>query len=670
MPVSSKDSDITAIKGIGEKSAALFHKVGVFSLYDLIRYYPSSYIRYPGVIPAAELEPDTKAAVKMQVLSEAKVMRFNGRVRLTFDAGDETGKARIVFFNAPYLKKSIKPGMEKVFYGPVRANGSSYEMLQPKMYDEKEYSGMTKGLKPVYPLTKGLTGAAVTKAVSRAFEALPAIQDHMSGKDREHLGLGELRESLYQMHFPEDEERYKEARKRIVFDEFYFFLSSVKRMKDEEGMTGNDFPMVEVSEARRLMESLPYRLTGSQMSAYADVTEDLGSGHAMNRLIEGDVGSGKTVVAVLAMLTAVKNGHQAALMAPTEVLAQQHMRKISAMLEQYDVNCVLLTGAMSEKQKREVRQSIADGSADIIIGTHALITELVEYKDLALVVTDEQHRFGVRQRKSLSDKAGDRSPHILVMSATPIPRTLAIILYGDLDISVMKDKPSQRLPVKNAVVDTDYRKKAYNFIRKEVKAGHQAYVICPLIEPGEDDSGENTLEYAQKLREIWGSEVRVGVLHGRMKNAEKNNVMTLFASGDTDVLVSTTVVEVGVDVPNATVMMIENADHYGLSQLHQLRGRIGRGDAQSYCIFVDTSKGREMSERLSILKKTNDGFEIASEDLKLRGPGDIFGLRQSGELGFRVADIYTDAAILAMASEYAKEHAYDTEDGSADSVVL
>ncbi|MBQ4242403.1 MAG: ATP-dependent DNA helicase RecG, partial [Lachnospiraceae bacterium] len=446
--------------------------------------------------------------------------------------------------------------------------------------------------------------------------------------------------------------------------------SSVKRMKDEEGMTGNDFPMVEVSEARRLMESLPYRLTGSQMSAYEDVTEDLGSGHAMNRLIEGDVGSGKTVVAVLAMLTAVKNGHQAALMAPTEVLAQQHMRKISAMLEQYDVRCVLLTGAMSEKQKREVRQSIADGSADIIIGTHALITELVEYRDLALVVTDEQHRFGVRQRKTLSDKAGDRSPHVLVMSATPIPRTLAIILYGDLDISVMKDKPSQRLPVKNAVVDTDYRKKAYNFIRKEVKAGHQAYVICPLIEPGEDDSGENTLEYAQKLREIWGSEVRVGVLHGRMKNAEKNNVMTLFAAGDTDVLVSTTVVEVGVDVPNATVMMIENADHYGLSQLHQLRGRIGRGDAQSYCIFVDTSKGREMSERLSILKKTNDGFEIASEDLKLRGPGDIFGLRQSGELGFRVADIYTDAAILAMASEYAKEHAYDTEDGSADSVVL
>jgi ATP-dependent DNA helicase RecG len=670
MPVSIKESDISTIRGVGEKSAALFHKVGVFSLYDLIRYYPSSYIRYPAVTSVADLKPDIKAALKLEVLSEPGIFRFRGKSMLSFFAGDGTGKVKIVFFNAPYLKKSIKAGMKRVFYGPVRVQGSGYEISQPKMYDEKEYDELTQGLKPVYPLTKGLTVNAVTKAVEKAFDALPDIEDPVPEEDRMRLELKGLRDSLYQMHFPEDEKRFIDARRRIVFDEFFSFISSVRRMKEEGSESVNDFPMVEVAEARRLIESLPYRLTGSQMSAYEDIIKDLDGTHAMNRLIEGDVGSGKTIVAVLAMLTAVKNGHQAALMAPTEVLAYQHMRKISAMLESFGVTCVLLTGALSEKQKREARKSIADGEADIVIGTHALITELVSYKDLALVVTDEQHRFGVGQRRTLSEKAGNRCPHVLVMSATPIPRTLAIILYGDLDISVMKERPTDRIPVKNAVVDTDYRKKAYNFIRKEVKAGHQAYVICPLVEPGESDTGENTIEYAEKLQGIWGNEVRVGILHGRMKNAEKNRVMSLFVAGETDVLVSTTVVEVGVDVPNATVMMIENAEHYGLSQLHQLRGRIGRGKEQSYCIFVDTSEGKRSSERLSILKKTNDGFEIASEDLKLRGPGDIFGLRQSGDMGFRVGDIYTDAPILELASEYAKEHTWNDTDGLSESIIL
>ena len=652
--------DISSIRGIGEKSAALFHKVGIFSLKDLITYYPASYITYPPISRACGVSPDHKAALLLKVMDEPKVVHIRGRVMLSFSAGDDTGKLKIIFFNAPYLKKSIKQDTYKVFYGTVKARGSHYELVQPRMYPEDEYRGISERMLPVYPLTKGLTEKAVTKAMIRAFEAIPEIEDYLDDDERRKLGLEPLRESLYYMHFPENEEGLLHARERIVFDEFYRFIRAVKRLKSDNERSSNDFPMIEVAETRRLIEALPFRLTDSQTKAYEDIIKDLGSEHAMNRLVEGDVGSGKTAVAMLAMLTAVKNGHQAALMAPTEVLAFQHMQKLSKIMEPYGVKCVLLTGALSEKQKREAREEIRSGAADIVIGTHALITDLVEYRDLALVITDEQHRFGVKQRKTLSDKADGKTPHVLVMSATPIPRTLAIILYGDLDISVMTDRPVDRLRVRNALVGREYRQTAYNFIKKEVKAGHQAYIICPLIEAGESDKGENATEYAERLQDMWGSEVRVGLLHGRMKNSEKNRVMSLFASGATDVLVSTTVVEVGVDVPNATVMMIEDAQNYGLSQLHQLRGRIGRGEAQSYCIFVDTSEGKKASERLEILNKTNDGFEIASEDLKLRGPGDIFGLRQSGELGFKVGDIYTDAGILKKASEYAAGHTDDT----------
>ncbi|MCR5774374.1 MAG: ATP-dependent DNA helicase RecG [Lachnospiraceae bacterium] len=662
--------EISSIKGIGEKSAALFHKAGVFSVYDLIHYYPTSFIKYPEIKKVSDICPEERAALKLTVLTEAKVAHVRGMSMLTFMAGDDTGEIRITYFNMPYLKKNIHPGNEKIYYGTVSVRGQSYGISQPKTYKEDEYEKMKDVLAPVYPLVKGLTSKAVTKAVKQAFDELPAVEDCLPDKDREELSLGGLHESLYTMHFPEDMQAYVKARERIVFDEFREFLVSMGSLKDGASRSRNDYPMIEVSEAIRLRESLPYRLTDAQIRAYDDIISDMGSPYAMNRLIEGDVGSGKTIVALLAMLTAVKNGHQAALMAPTEVLAAQHMKKIAPLMEEYGVRCVLLTGAMTAKQKKETRREIAEGSADIIIGTHALITGLVDYKDLALAVTDEQHRFGVRQREDLSDKAGSKSPHVLVISATPIPRTLAIILYGDLDISVMNERPAKRLEIKNAVVGTEYREKAYNFIRKEAKAGNQAYIICPLVEPTETGRGENVLEYSEKLRERWGDEVRVLTLHGRMKNADKNEVMTRFAAGDADVLVSTTVVEVGVDVPNATVMMIENAESFGLSQLHQLRGRIGRGDKQSYCIFVDTSGGKSPSARLEAMKKTNDGFEIASEDLKLRGPGDIFGIRQSGEMGFRIADIYTDAALLKKASEYVKQHEQFEDKDKTRKVVL
>lgn len=646
--------EISSLRGIGEKSAALFHRVGVFSVYDLVRYFPSTYIIYPEISKVSDIRPEEKAALRLKVLSEPKVSYVRGMSLLTFMAGDDSGSVRITYFNMPYLKKNIKTGQEKIYYGTVKVRGQDLSLAQPKTYEEEGYGKIAGKLTPQYPLTKGLTEKTVIKAVTQAFELMTPVSDPVGDEDREELSLMPLNESLYAMHFPKDKEQYLKARERIVFDEFCDFLLSVERLGDDRLREKNSYPVIEVSEAKRLIESLPYRLTDAQKKAYDDIISDMGSDHAMNRLIEGDVGSGKTIVALLAMLTAVKNGYQAALMAPTEVLAMQHMQKISKLMRDFDVNCVLLTGALTEKQKREARQDIADGTADIVIGTHALITELVEYKNLALAVTDEQHRFGVKQRERLKDKAEGREPHVLVISATPIPRTLAIILYGDLDISVMAEKPAKRLAIKNAVVDTGYRKKAWNFILKEVREGRQAYVICPLVEPSELSVGENVAEYSEKLRGIWGDAVRVGMLHGRMKNSEKNEIMERFVLRDIDVLVSTTVVEVGVDVPNATVMMIEDAQNFGLSQLHQLRGRIGRGDKQSYCIFVNTSEKKELSKRLDVMKKTNDGFEIASEDLKLRGPGDIFGIRQSGEMGFKVADIYTDAGILKKASEYVK----------------
>ena len=664
--------DISSLKGIGEKSAALFHKAGVFSVHDLVYYFPSSYIRYPDISKAADLRDNSKAALFLKVLTEPELTHVKGMSIVSYLAGDETGSVRITWFNMPYLKRSIKPGSEKVYYGNIKAKGTSYGMAQPKTFKRDEYERLIKKPSPVYPLVRSLTSAAVTKAVRQVFDMGLSDEDYpdyLDEKEREELGLLPLKESLCSMHFPENEEAFIKARERIVFDEFYGFLTSVKELKSR-GREGNDYPIIETAEALHLTESLPYRLTAAQDKAYRDILSDMASEHAMNRLIEGDVGSGKTIVALLAMLNVVKNGHQAALMAPTEVLAAQHMQKISRLLADYDVNCVLLTGALSAKQKKEARQKIAEGFADIIIGTHALITDLVEYMDLALAVTDEQHRFGVRQRENLSGKSGEKTPHVLVISATPIPRTLAIILYGDLDISVMNERPAKRLEIKNAVVGTEYRKKAYNFILKEVRSGRQAYVICPMVEPAETGRGENVIDYSDRLRSVWGPEVRVGTLHGRMKNSEKNEVMSSFAEGRIDVLVSTTVVEVGVDVPNATVMMIEDAENFGLSQLHQLRGRIGRGDKQSYCIFVDTSEGREPSKRLQVLKKTNDGFKIASEDLRLRGPGDIFGIRQSGEMGFRVADIYTDAAILKKASDFMKKNEKKHRPEKKDKIVL
>ena len=653
--------DITNLKGIGDRTAGLFNKVGVLSVRDLLNYLPNDYIRYPELKKVNEIVCGTKAAVTLTISSMPSVTHIRGMSVLNCTAKDDTGTVNLSWYNMPYLKKTIRPGMTRVFYGNTKAYKGVYSIVQPKVFSRENYALEQNTLNPVYPLTKGLTSKTIQKALKQVFEECSFPDDFLNEEERKKLGLEELYKSLKTMHFPADTGEVKKARERLVFNEFYFFIRNVRLLKNDREKAKNAFKIIESAKAERYIESLPYKLTKAQINAYNDIVSDMSGDFAMNRLIQGDVGSGKTVVAMLAMINVIENGYQAALMAPTEVLAAQHMNNLSGVAKKMGIESVLLTGALTEKEKRLAREKISTGEAKLVIGTHALITDLVEFKDLGLVVTDEQHRFGVNQRKALSEKCKGNMPHVLVMSATPIPRTLAIIIYGDLDISVMDEVPAVRLPIKNCVVGRQYRPKAYSFIKKEVEAGHQAYVICPLVEESENSSLENVTDYSERLRQILPENIRVGLLHGRMRPKEKDAVMEDFKEGRIDVLVSTTVVEVGVDVPNATVMLIENAECFGLSQLHQLRGRIGRSDLQSYCIFIDNSEKKGKNERLKIMNSTNDGFKIASEDLKLRGPGDIFGLRQSGDMVFKVGDIFTDAAILKAASDYADSHPVEKE---------
>lgn len=645
---------LRTLKGVGEKTEKLFQKVGIYDTDDLLHYYPRNYDEYETPVDIAELKEGTVQAVSAAVCSGVYVNSVRGRQIISVNIADQSGKFPVVWFNLPYLKKTLRKGSWFVFRGRIVRKQGKLEMEHPEIFTPSAYEEILHNLQPIYGLTAGLSNKTVVKMVTQLLEDLPMQSEYLPEELRERYGLADVNYALKTIHFPKNKEELLVSRKRLVFDEFLLFILSVRRMKEKAEETPNCFPVKETWLTEEVIERLPYSLTNAQLNAWHEIERDLAGRTMMSRLVQGDVGSGKTILAFLAMFLVADNGYQAALMAPTEVLARQHYEGFLKLMEEQGLSfpTILLTGSDTAKEKRIAYERIASGEASIIIGTHALIQEKVEYANLALVITDEQHRFGVKQREALTTRGNP--PNVLVMSATPIPRTLAIVLYGDLDISVIDELPAKRLPIKNCVVNTSYRPKAYSFIEKQVREGRQAYVICPMVEESEEMEAENVLDYTQKLKENLPSDIRIEYLHGKMKPKEKNRVMESFAAGEIQVLVSTTVVEVGVNVPNATVMMVENTERFGLAQLHQLRGRVGRGEYQSYCIFIQGNQD-QISKRLEILNKSNDGFYIAGEDLKLRGPGDLFGIRQSGDMEFRIGDIYNDSTILKEASEAAEE---------------
>lgn len=645
---------LRTLKGVGEKTEKLFQKVGIYDTDDLLHYYPRNYDEYETPVDIAELKEETVQAVSAAVCSGVYVNSVRGRQIISVNIADQSGKFPVVWFNLPYLKKTLRKGSWFVFRGRIVRKQGKLEMEHPEIFTPSAYEEILHNLQPIYGPTAGLSNKTVVKMVTQLLETLPMQSEYLPEELKERYRLADINYALKTIHFPKNKEELLVSRKRLVFDEFLLFIISVRRMKEKAEETPNCFPVKETWLTEEVIERLPYSLTNAQLNAWHEIERDLAGRTMMSRLVQGDVGSGKTILAFLAMFLVADNGYQAALMAPTEVLARQHYEGFLKLMEEQGLSfpTVLLTGSDTAKEKRIAYERIASGEAAIIIGTHALIQEKVEYANLALVITDEQHRFGVKQREALTTRGNP--PNVLVMSATPIPRTLAIILYGDLDISVIDELPAKRLPIKNCVVNTSYRPKAYSFIEKQVRQGRQAYVICPMVEESEGMDAENVLDYTQKLKENLPSDIQIEYLHGKMKPKEKNRVMESFAAGEIQVLVSTTVVEVGVNVPNATVMMVENAERFGLAQLHQLRGRVGRGEYQSYCIFIQGNQD-QISKRLEILNKSNDGFYIAGEDLKLRGPGDLFGIRQSGDMEFRIGDIYNDSTILKEASEAAEE---------------
>jgi ATP-dependent DNA helicase RecG len=649
------ESSIDTLKGVGEKTKQTFEKAGIENLNDLLTYYPRSYESFEPPVQIAALKEGDLAAVRAQLTAPVATKYVRGLSIASALCSDGSEMLALTWFNMPFLRNQLRTGVTYIFRGRIKLRGPRLLMEQPAVFHEEQYQGMTGALRPVYSLVKGLTGQMVQKAVRQVLAQKDLMQDYLPEKYRLQYQLSEYNFAIEQIHFPKDHQAMLLARKRLVFDEFLFFILQLRSLKSYRETSENHFQIHPSRDAKRLLANLPYTLTSAQLRVWKTIEQELQGEAVMARLIQGDVGSGKTIVSILALIMVAESGYQGALMVPTEVLARQHYASVQELIEQngFSYQAVLLTGSMTARQKREAYEKIASGEASIIIGTHALIQDKVVYHDLALVITDEQHRFGVRQRELLSLKG--QTPHTIVMSATPIPRTLAVILYGDLDISVINEMPSNRLPIKNCVVNTSYRKKAYEFIKNQVEQGHQAYVICPMVEESEAIEAENVVEYTEILRQELPPKMNVEYLHGKMKPTEKNEIMDRFLHNEIQVLVSTTVVEVGVNVPNATVMMIENAERFGLAQLHQLRGRVGRGSAQSYCIFLHTMDGKAIQERLDILCKSNDGFEIANRDMQLRGPGDLFGVRQSGMLDFTLADIYTDAALLQQANETADE---------------
>ncbi|MCR4842802.1 MAG: ATP-dependent DNA helicase RecG [Eubacterium sp.] len=642
-------SPVSAVKGVGDKTSKLLNKTGVYSVMDILCSFPRGYVTYPEPVKDGLFEVGKPCAIKATVTKQPVLKR--GRIPVTLsEASDGFSRIDLLWFRMPYLTKTLKKGMTYVFYGVISSKGESFAMEQPRIFSCEDYVNLQQNMHPVYPLTEGLKNYMVERAVRNVLAESLFPEELLPHEMIDKYGFTPIDEAYRNMHFPPCADDLEKARERFAYEEFLVFLVAMRYQNSANKQIPNSMKITGFDMAERVIESLPYELTGAQKQTIEDIKADITSPHIMQRLVQGDVGSGKTIVAFVAMIILAQNGYQSAMMAPTEVLAGQHYAKLKEIIVENNLpfEAVLLTGSMKAAEKREVRYKISSGEPVLAVGTHALIQEGVDFSNLGLVITDEQHRFGVRQRDALWDKG--ITPHILVMSATPIPRTLSLILYGDLAVSLMKDVPARRIPIKSCIIGEDEKMTALQLMCQQVRKGKKAYCVCPLVSEGMDPSVKDVETYTDYLRNILPDDIKIDSLDGRMKPEKKDEVMEEFRSGDTDVLVSTTVIEVGVDVPEATFIMIENAERFGLSQLHQLRGRVGRGADQSYCILVNGSDSDRSVKRLEVIKNSNDGFHIAAEDLKMRGPGEYFGVRQSGEKLFEIGDIYRDEQLLKGAS--------------------
>ena len=639
---------VTMLKGVGEVRAKQLAQLNIFTLRDLICHFPRGYEDRTKLVPIEKLEPDVPACFRAMVASPPTISHIRKGLDLTkVQVADTTGRLNVTFFNSRFAAQQLEYGREYIFYGAVSGDFIGYSMTNPVFEAPESQPVTTRRILPIYPLTAGLTNAALLRLVQQALAVCGLPEEILPAEVREKYGILPAERAYFAIHEPNSMAEAELAKKRMIFEEFFVFSAGLALMraarKEKKTEPYTDFDMAP------FYDSLPFTLTGAQSRAVGEILEDFRRGIPMNRLVQGDVGSGKTMVAAAAAYCAARNGAQTALMAPTEILAEQHFASLSALFVPLGVSVALLTGSMTGKQKKDVRERIAAGEVQVVIGTHALLSESTRFDNLGLVITDEQHRFGVGQRSRLSAKGED--PHLLVMSATPIPRTLALILYGDLDVSILDELPPGREPVDTFLVGESYRPRINAFIRKQVAEGHQCFVVCPAVEENEELGIKAASVWAETLQQTVFPDLRIALLHGQMKGVEKEAAMASFARGEADVMVATTVIEVGVDVPNATLMVIEDADRFGLSQLHQLRGRVGRGKAKSYCILTTHNRNPETLQRLKALCKTADGFKIAEEDLRLRGPGDFFGSRQSGLPAFRVADLGCDLAAMKDAQQ-------------------
>ena len=649
------NDSIRKLNKIGPKTEELYNKLGIFNIRDLLDYYPRDYFVYEEPSTESDFTDGKIAAIKGTVISVPILKKTAKGDILIANIRSYNSLFEIIWFKSTYLRSVLKKNTEYIFYGKVNQKNSRFSMIHPKVFNVNEYEKLKGKMLPVYGLTKGLSNKQITNNVNDALEVFNNSDEY--GLET----LPEVIESKYnfinygkainELHFPSDTGSFVKARKRFAYEELFYFKYAMSRFEKNNPDKINYYKINDFSLADRWLNTLPFKATSDQLKAIESIKQDISSEFRMERLLQGDVGSGKTLVAFYACLAVAGSGYQAAFMAPTEVLALQHFETFQKWLKLLDENIkvVLLIGSMKSKDKKEVYGLIESGEANIIVGTHALIQNALSYRNLALTITDEQHRFGVMQRTALMEKG--YLSHSLFMTATPIPRTLALLMYGNVSLSELIEKPSNRLPIKNCMIPFNKRKVAFGFIKKEIDAGHQAFIVCSMIEENEMYECENINDYINLVRDFFGNDIRVEALHGKMTASQKEAIMRSFSMKEIDILVSTTVIEVGIDVPNATVMMIENSERFGLSQLHQLRGRVGRGSAQSYCIFVHATDNSDTINRIKVLVDTNDGFKIAKEDLKFRGPGDFFGFRQSGDVDFRFADIFSDYELFNNAKD-------------------